>query len=156
MFMKVCLCLLLALLVATSAANLRDGTSNSQERGQDSGNGELLESLRRLAESPCTKGDGLVFSSTVAIAPGTRAKTCSAASLVSIGQIINTTIAIADKKYMQGSNFVSGVCEVPSTSKNQTRRLAASGFVWKGGGVSHNHVVPFVHCPLFVHIKPPF
>ena len=144
MVTKICLLLLLALLATTSAANLREGTGRSQELGQDLGDGELqdsteaMDTLRRLPTVQCSDGGGaVVFSSTVTIKPGLMARTCSASSLASIGQIINATLVTVGNMYMPGSIFVSGVCVVPSTTSKRARRLGVTGYVWKGGGVSH-------------------
>jgi hypothetical protein len=144
MLTKICFLLLMALLAATSAANLREGSIKSQEFGQDLDEGDIQEStedmdrFRELAATQCPYGGGVVvFSSKVTIKPGIMAKTCSASSLASIGQIINATIVTAGNMYMPGTIFVSGVCEVPSTTSQRARRLAVTGYVWKGGGVSH-------------------
>lgn len=118
------------MLMVASASNLRQGNRNLVGTGP---------------WRSCPYGGGAVFFNVeTSVIPGTGATECSAATLESIGVMINATLISSGMSSMPDSKFVSGVCDEPisvSTTTTGTtggddwiRRRLQTGYIWKGGG----------------------
>ena len=142
MNMQICLCLLLGLLIAASAGNLRDGRSDTEPIGHNLVEEQqtAMASNRQLqidSVCPIKNGAAVVFNVDTTITPGIFSKTCSDAALAALGRLLNTTLFVVGGGQMAGSIFVSSVCPKPVTIQKR-RRLAITGYIWKSAGVSPN------------------
>ena len=139
MNMQICLCLLLGLLIAASAGNLRDGRSDTEPIGRDLVEEQVTANRQLQIDSVCPikNGAAVVFNVDTTITPGIFSKTCSDAALAALGRLLNTTLFVVGGGQMAGSIFVSSVCPKPVTIQKR-RRLAITGYIWKSAGVSPN------------------
>ena len=150
--MQICLCLLLGLLIAASAGNLRDGRSDTEPIGRDLVEEQQTANRQLQIDSVCPikNGAAVVFNVDTTITPGKFSKTCSDEALAAIGRLLNTTLFVVGGGHMAGSIFESSVCPKPVPIQDpqlmgNVGKLGNVGYIWKGGGVSPNHAENLVY-----------